>query len=129
MGPRLSCLSPGSIFVRSPTATTIICAGWISCCAAFSTPDAVTKSFYTWYLQQIAGNHDPLTTRDPQLRTYVSAPLLREIRQRMASPEGLDADYFIQAQDYLDQWLGKIATSETHVRGATAMTVVTLVSS
>src|ERR1700709_1779590 len=90
------------------------------CWAQSSQPDAVTRSFYAWYLQQIAGNHDPLTAKDPQLRTYVSAPLLREIRQRIASPQGLDADYFIQAQDYLDEWLGKIGTSETHVRGATA---------
>jgi hypothetical protein len=97
-----------------------------ACWAQSSQPDAAARSFYAWYLQQIAGNRDPLTARDPQLRTYVSAPLLREIRQRIASPDGLDADYFIRAQDYLDEWLGKIATSDTHVQGTTATTIVTL---
>ncbi|MEO6804161.1 MAG: DUF3828 domain-containing protein [Granulicella sp.] len=94
--------------------------------SAPSSPDVVTRSFYGWYLQQIAADHHPLTDKDPRLRKYVSAALLREIRRQMASPDGLDADYFIKAQDYRNEWLGKITTSETHVRGGIATTTVTL---
>jgi hypothetical protein len=89
-------------------------------------PDVAAAAFYKWYLNQLEENHDPLRGDQKSLVPYVSASLLREITLKMQSPDGMDADYFIQAQDYLDDWLEHISTSDTRVQAGVATTVVSL---
>jgi Protein of unknown function (DUF3828) len=89
-------------------------------------PDTTVAAFYKWYLHEMSLNHTPVTDNSKKLGIYASAALLREINRRMNSPNGMDADYFIQAQDYLDDWLDNIQTSDTKVQVASATTVVTL---
>lgn len=89
-------------------------------------PATVVAEFYKWYLNELVQNHDPLSRNKQSLTPYVSASLLRELTRMMQSPDGLEADYFLQAQDYLDDWPSHIATSNTRVQSGIATTVVTL---
>lgn len=71
--------------------------------------EQVTREFYGWYLGSMVKDKEP--TDDPARYTrYVSAPLRAKIKRQMDSPKGMDADYFIKAQDYLPDWPGHITT-------------------
>ncbi len=94
--------------------------------AAEQSPDKVAHDFYAWYLGQLAKNQDPLTLKAPQLRDWVDTALLAEIDRKMHGADGLDADYFLKTQDYLDGWLEHVAVAPAKVSGQTATAVVTL---
>ncbi len=88
-------------------------------------PDAVARDFYTWYVGLMA--HDKEPTDEPQVYArYVSKSLRASIARQIASPDGMEADYFVKAQDYMDSWIGHVASTPAMVRGNTARTVVTL---
>ena len=94
--------------------------------AVEQSPDRVAHDFYAWYLAQLAKNQDPITVKAPQLRDYVSPALLAEIERRMHSADGLDADYFLKTQDYLDGWLEHVSVAPAKVAGQSATALVTL---
>lgn len=89
-------------------------------------PEASVSAFYKWYLKSMAANKNPLIDDRANLGKYVSSALIKEIDKQMHSPEGLDADYFIQAQDYLDDWESNIVMSKTEIKGKSASMLVTL---
>ena len=89
-------------------------------------PAEVTRQFYRWYLQSLAKDRDPVTKDRATLRTYVSAACIAEIDRLIKSPDGLEADYFIQAQDFQDDWANNISVKETARNAATASELVTL---
>jgi hypothetical protein len=91
-----------------------------------STPQATVAAFYHWYLEALAKNRDPLHEDRSKIEVYVSKGLLREIDRRTNSSEGLDEDYFIRAQDYLDDWASNIVVSDVHIDGRAASAMVTL---
>lgn len=93
---------------------------------AEQSPDQVAHDFYAWYLGQLAKDQDPITLKAPQLKDYVSPALLAEIDRKMKSADGMDADYFIKTQDYLDGWLANVAVAPAKVSGASATALVTL---
>jgi hypothetical protein len=55
----------------------------------------------------------------------VSATLIQEIDRQSKSPDGLEVDYFLQTQDYLDEWKGHISVLQTARKGTDATVVVT----
>lgn len=81
------------------------------------------EQFYAWYLAALQRNGDPLSDDRSALAQRVSARLLREIQRRLDSPDGMEADYFLQAQDYDDQWIGhvRVGAIKTGARQARAM--------
>jgi ABC-type transporter MlaC component len=85
-------------------------------------------SFYEAYLQALAQNRDPFTQDKAFVKRYVAASLIAEIDKQIKSPDGLEADYFLQAQDFLDEWKGHISVAEAAgaVKAGVAVTVVTL---
>lgn len=89
-------------------------------------PSEVVHEFYRWYLQSLAQDRDPVTQDRATLKKYVAKPLIDEIERRMKSPDGLDADYFLQAQDYLDEWKSNISVSQLANNGTVATVVLTL---
>src|SRR5580704_8317338 len=89
-------------------------------------PDVAASVFYNWYLNELDEHRDPLSGDQKTLVPYVTASLLHEITRTMESPGGIDADYFIQAQDYLDDWVQHISTSDTRLQPGFATTIVTL---
>lgn len=89
-------------------------------------PEAKVGAFYKWYLHALAQNHEPLIDDKQTLAQYVSRSLIKELEKRFHSADGLDADYFIQAQDYLADWEDNVAIGRADIKGKTATMVVTL---
>jgi ABC-type transporter MlaC component len=94
--------------------------------AKVMTARETVSSFYDSYLQLLEKNRDPFTQDTAFMKQYVAASLLAEIGRRLKSPDGMEEDYFIQAQDYLDEWKGHISVAEVESKGTTAVTVMTL---
>ena len=89
-------------------------------------PAAAAAQFYRWYLARLVASADPLRDDAAAMARQVSPVLLREIARRMASPQGMEADYFLQAQDYLDDWAAQVSTQVLDQRGNVATVVVQL---
>lgn len=89
-------------------------------------PDVVAATFYKWYLHSLSKDQEPLLDKKPCLAAYVSKVLINEIEKEMQSEEGLDQDYFIKAQDYLDDWEGNISTQMLPIKNNTDEVIVTL---
>jgi hypothetical protein len=77
-------------------------------------PDAASAAagFYTWYLAQMDAHQDPLNGKSKELAGYVDAARLAAIHKQMNSPDGLDSDYFLKSQDYLETWPKNIAATK-----------------
>ena len=86
--------------------------------AAAQTPANTVKAFYKWYVHALNTNvAEPLKDR-ANARKYVTARLLGRIEKQMNSEEGIDADYFLSAQDFDPKWesnivIGKVTTNAT----------------
>jgi hypothetical protein len=93
---------------------------------ARKSPEAVATEFYTWYVKTIAGHKDPMTDYPDELAEFVSKPLISEVRGAMAKEGGLEADYFIQAQDYLEDWPTNVRATKSKIKGSTATLELTL---
>jgi hypothetical protein len=91
-----------------------------------STPQSTLTAFYYWYLESLAKSRDPLHDDRSKIEAYVSKGLLREIDRLSNSSDGLDEDYFIRAQDYLNDWASNIVVSDVKINGSAASAKVTL---
>ncbi len=89
-------------------------------------PEAVVSEFYQWYMKELAADRNPLLDKNKSLSNYVSVSLLQQIKRKMSSKDGMENDYFIQAQDYLDDWMTSIAVAAPAVNGDVATTKLTL---
>ena len=99
---------------------------WQQAEAAAAGPDAAVSGFYNWYLQDLNAGRDPIQADPKRLSTYVSKALIQRIERKSSSPNGLDQDYFIKAQDYLDDWVGHVTVGQPTVRADTALVDVSL---
>jgi len=87
--------------------------------ATAQTPSDTVQSFYKWYVHAL--NQDvaePLKSDKATAQKYVTASLLLRIKKAMAKEDGLDADYFLSAQDFDKDWennivIGKVSTVGT----------------
>lgn len=89
-------------------------------------PEAVIKEFYKWYVHALNQNGDPLTKGRATLRKYVTVRFIHEIDRALKGPDGIDADVFLQAQDWDKDWEKNIAVSKVETRYSTTTAVVTL---
>lgn len=89
-------------------------------------PEARIHEFYHWYVHALNQNKNPLTGQRIIMRKYVTVRLLREIDRMAKGPDGLDGDYFIDAQDWNKKWEQNIAISNVNVKAATATATVAL---
>jgi hypothetical protein len=81
-------------------------------------PEETAVRFYRWYMQSL--RHSPV-----QMSAYVEKGLVNELKKRM-SRKGLHADYFIQAQDFMDDWTTDIKAVRPTVQGNIASVVIIL---
>lgn len=93
---------------------------------AMVAPELAAQEFYVWYLKQLVANQDPLSDQPAILSKYVSRPLIKDIRRKLASVDGMSADYFIQAQDYLEGWLGAVSATSINLQDQSSNVLVTL---
>lgn len=88
-------------------------------------PQIAAQAAYRWYMALLAEDKD--ASDDPQgYERYVSAPLRARIERQMNSTDGMDADYFLKAQDYSDSWLTHIAAERGPRTGNITRTTVIL---
>jgi hypothetical protein len=52
-----------------------------------------------------------------EIRRYATERLLKEIDKMMKGPDGLDGDYFVDAQDFDPLWAKNISISDVQVHG------------
>ena len=90
-----------------------------------ATPEESIRSFYHWYVTALIANRDPMKQR-AEMKRFATDRLLKEIDKMKKGPDGLNGDYFLDAQDFDDQWAKKIAVSNVKVEGAKAMAHVLL---
>ena len=88
-------------------------------------PEEAAVQFYRWYMQSLAINQDPLRHSPVQMSAYVEKGLVSELKRRM-NRGGLHADYFIQAQDFMDDWTTDIKAVRPTVQGNMASVVIIL---
>jgi len=67
-------------------------------------PRGLVVNFYTWYLGALDRNLDPLRDSQQELRDYVAPELLNCLLRERLTGDVLPEDYFLQAQDYHDDW-------------------------
>jgi hypothetical protein len=90
-----------------------------------SNPAETIRGFYHWYVTELIANHDPMSNRK-ELKQFATARLLNELGKMKRGPEGLDGDYFVDAQDFDNQWAKKISVSNVQLNGNNATAEVML---
>jgi hypothetical protein len=93
--------------------------------AANATPEESIRSFYKWYVTALIANRDPLQQR-AKMKQFATERLLKEIDKKKKSADGLGSDYFLDAQDFDDQWAKKISVSNVDIQGTKAKAHVLL---
>ena len=93
---------------------------------ANATPEQCIRNFYHWYVTALIANRDPLKQR-AEIRRYATERLLNEIDKMKKGPDGLDGDYFVDAQDFDNLWAKNITVSNVKVSGKSATAEVRLV--
>src|SRR3954470_8017942 len=81
-----------------------------------ATPEDCIRNFYRWYVSNLVANRDPMKQRT-EIRRYATERLLKEIAKMVKGPDGLDGDYFVDAQDFDPLWAKNIAISAVHIDG------------
>jgi uncharacterized protein DUF3828 len=89
-------------------------------------PDAVIRSFYKWYVHALNQNSDPFTKQRTIMRRYVTERLIQEIDKVAKGPDGLDGDYFIDAQDWDKDWEKNIAVASVVASKTSVSAQITL---
>lgn len=92
---------------------------------AATTPEESIRSFYGWYVTALVANRDPMKQR-AEMKRFATDRLLKEIDKMKKGPDGLNGDYFLDAQDFDEQWAKKILVSNVKIEGAQASAHVLL---
>ena len=90
------------------------------------TPEATLRNFYEWYLHALNQNQEPLEKHQAELSKFVTQRLMTSLNRARKRPDGIDADFFIDAQDFDETWEKNISTSRARIQGARATASVTL---
>jgi Protein of unknown function (DUF3828) len=88
-------------------------------------PSDAIRNFYRWYVAELIANHNPMENRK-ELRRFATERLLKEIDRMKKGPDGLDGDYFVDAQDFDELWAKNITVSDVKVSGTKASAEVLL---
>jgi hypothetical protein len=75
-----------------------------------ASPEDCIRNFYHWYVTNLVANRDPMKQRS-EIRRYATEHLLKEIDKMAKGPDGLDGDYFVDAQDFDPLWAKNISIS------------------
>ena len=90
-----------------------------------ATPEQTAKTFYEWYVRELNKEGGDPAADKSELPKYVTKRLIREI-ERMRDAQEYDADYYISAQDYDENW--RVSTTKAVITGNTATLKVALKS-
>jgi len=88
-------------------------------------PSDAIRGFYRWYVTALIANKQPMENRK-EMKRFVTERLLSEIDKMKKGPDGLDGDYFLDAQDFDNLWAKNITVSDLKVTGKNASAEVLL---
>jgi hypothetical protein len=88
-------------------------------------PADTIRGFYHWYVSELIASRQPEENRKEMAR-FVSEGLLNLIEKKKKGPDGLDGDYFLDAQDFDNLWAKNITVSNVRVSGRSATAEVLL---
>lgn len=91
-----------------------------------SAPEQAAKDFYKWYLHELNSDKFPISQQKPQMLKVISKRLGKWIYSKAYEEYG--ADYFIDAQDWDENWENGIKTSKAVVKGNAATLKVNFIS-
>jgi Protein of unknown function (DUF3828) len=97
-------------------AAALLVTGQVRAAEVAATPEDCIRNFYHWYVTNLVANRDPMKQRT-EIRQYATERLLREIDKMVKSPDGLDGDYFVDAQDFDPLWAKNISISNVQTHG------------
>jgi hypothetical protein len=89
-------------------------------------PEATVQRFYAWYLHALNQNQYPLGKHQAELSNCLTQRLMKSLNRALKRPDGIDADVFIDAQDWDETWEKNISTSKATIQGQQAAVSVTL---
>ena len=107
-------------------ASILSCAQTPALAQAPATPEVTVQRFYSWYLHALNQNQDPLDKRQTELSKFITGRLLMSLKRALKRPDGIDADFFIDAQDWDESWERNISTSAATTQANLATVNVTL---
>jgi hypothetical protein len=90
------------------------------------TPEATVRRFYEWYLHALNQDEEPLEKHQAEMSKFVTQRLMTSLNRALKRPEGIDADFFIDAQDWDPTWEKNISVSIAGIQGTRATVSVTL---
>lgn len=90
------------------------------------TPDETVRRFYQVYLQSLNQKEEPLAKRRAELSKLVTQRLMRSYYHATKRDTGINADFFIDAQDWDAAWANNISISKAKIQGSRAVVTVTL---
>jgi hypothetical protein len=106
--------------------TTLVRSETSALAQAPATPEATVQRFYEWYLHALNQNQDPLDKHQAEINKFVTLRLMKSLNRALKRPDGIDADLFIDAQDWDEAWEKNISTSKAAIQGKRAIVNVTL---
>lgn len=83
-----------------------------------ATPEQTAVEFYRWYVDSLNRNREPKTRQKQKLLTFLSKRYGKWVYS--IPDEEYDADVFISAQDYDEDWVNAISTSKATIKGNVA---------
>lgn len=88
------------------------------------TPEQTAKDFYKWYLQELNSERYPINRQKSEILKKVS----KRLGRWLYSPayEEFGADYFLNAQNWDENWVNGVTTSKATIRGNIATVKVSL---
>jgi hypothetical protein len=89
-------------------------------------PDVVAAEFYSWYLEALSADQDPLSDRYDTFTRYVAKELAARLVQRLQGGKVPHSDYFIQATSHRPGWLRSVRAATMRQRAGAADVLVTL---
>ena len=97
-------------------AAALLATGQVRAAESLATPEDCIRNFYNWYVTTLVTNRDPMKQRK-EIRRYATEHLLKEIDKMEKGPNGLDGDYFVDAQDFDPLWAKNISISNLQTHG------------
>ena len=89
-------------------------------------PAVAVRSFYSWYVGEVASGTRPLEKERELMRKFVTDRLLNRVDKMPKGPGGLDGDFFLNAQEIDPEWGKNIAVGNTYVGKTTSKLSVIL---
>lgn len=94
--------------------------------ACLGSPTQRTQTFYDWYLGQFIKGVDVLNEKPKQLHSFVSKSFTDQLRQQFKRPDMMYNDPFLQAQDYMDDWIDHVVAKSVAQSDVSSTQKVTL---